>query len=274
MTHTRTISAQQLFGFVTPPFTNRIDYYTDVPRQRLTTRLSRTVQTGGIAALTGDCGTGKTALINHFSHNYIPTHTTTTYIPYAQLNDTGILQTACYNLGLTPSLGNGRTINILTRHLQTTKSQLLLILDDAQHAQGNTLESLRLLTGTRIDNHTPITLILVGTPDLLDHLQLNQNQSLCQRITCFGSLHPFSDSAQTTHYIHHHLTTAHLPKGTITPPALALIHQCSGGLSRLINQLALGALEEAAADSTTTVELTHVERAIEYTLMPAKETMR
>jgi len=78
---------------------------------------------------------------------------------------------------------------------------------------------------------------------------------------------------QLPHYIEHHFKAAHVNHEIISPPAMNLIAECTGGIPRLIEHLTRSALICAAEDSSETVELRHVDEAEQMTFLPQHRKM-
>ena len=66
----------------------------------------------------------------------------------------------------------------------------LLIVDEAQNLDAESLEEIRLLTNVNADEHLVMQLLLVGQPELHDLLKRHELRQLAQRIGVFARLGP------------------------------------------------------------------------------------
>ena len=110
--------------------------------------------------------------------------------------------------------------------------------------------------------------ILLGQPQLRDRLAQPQLRQLRQRL--FRSFHLAAlSSGQTADYIRHRLAVAGAKTQLFTPDAMDLIHRCSGGLPRVINQLCDGALLTAYGQSRKEVTR-HIVQVVARELIPGQ----
>ena len=264
------MNAQQraFFGFSRRPFTT---YSEDQPwlddeRTAHFKRLQQLLERGGFALVHGAPGCGKTRIIKHLLSTLNTNHHQPVYIPHATLNESGLLQTLAWQLGIEPSNSRPRNIQRITTHINDNKQIPVIILDELQHASHHTLEALRLLCEAQLSPSTPIPVILAGTDEFVGLLTMKVCESLRQRITLCVNLKPLTKE-QVPQYINHHLKLAQAHQEIITPPALNLIAQTTGAIPRLIEHLTRNALEIAADDQSQTVELRHVDQAARLTII-------
>jgi len=114
--------------------------------------------------------------------------------------------------------------------------RVLLIVDEAQNLDLLMLEELRILSNLNADKHLVLQTLLVGQPELRDTLARRDLRQFAQRISIDYHL-PALTLEETGNYVRHRL---HIAGGSIElfdPDAIALAHQHSGGVPRLINQL-------------------------------------
>jgi len=118
----------------------------------------------------------------------------------------------------------------------------LLILDEAQNLDAETLEEVRLLTNINADDHTLLQLLLVGQSELRDLLRRRELRQLAQRINVMAMLGPLNER-ETISYIRHRLTRAGGDPKLFHKNALRLIFWNSRGVPRVINSLCELALD-------------------------------
>ena len=112
----------------------------------------------------------------------------------------------------------------------------ILIIDEAQNMDAETLEELRLISNINADKHLVLQLVLVGQPELLEMLQRQELRQLAQRVSVDYKLTGLGYK-ETAAYIRHRLVVAGGKIDTFDKYAIATIYYYSGGIPRLINTL-------------------------------------
>jgi general secretion pathway protein A len=197
--------------------------------------------TGGFALLTGEVGTGKTT-ISRCLIAQLPENTQTAFILNPTLSSQELLATVCDQLKVRYRK-TGATLKTLTDKIQEkllknhqANINTLLIIDEAQHLAAEVLEQLRLLTNYETNTKKLLQVVLIGQPELQQLLQRRDLRQLSQRITARYHLMPLN-KAETKQYILHRLSVANCYRSIFDKSAVALIHQLSQGIPRLINLL-------------------------------------
>ncbi len=129
----------------------------------------------------------------------------------------------------------------------------LLIVDEAQNLDVETLEELRLLTNVNADDHHVLQTLLVGQPELHDKLKRHELRQLAQRISVSHRVEPL-DETETAEYVRHRLRVAGGDPRIFHKNALRLIHRNSGGIPRIINTLCDQALVYGYADGKRQID--------------------
>ena len=119
--------------------------------------------------------------------------------------------------------------------------RVLLIVDEAQNMSEATLEELRLLMNINAGSDFLLQIILVGQPELLNTLTKPSLMQLAQRVSVEYHLEALSAN-ETSAYINSRIKKANCERAIFDCQALEKIHQCSGGIPRLINILCDNAL--------------------------------
>jgi len=198
-------------------------------------------QREGFILITGDVGTGKTtlcrALLARLRDGY-----RTAYVFNPILSPKDLLETILEEFGA--SVKNSMT----KRDLMAQLNQLLLtffkkdekavlIIDEAQDLEADTLENIRLLSNLETTKEKLLQIILAGQPELEEKLALHSLRQLRQRITIRHKLRPLT-LRETQAYILHRVTIAG-PQSMIRfdDAAIKTIHKLSAGVPRVINQI-------------------------------------
>jgi type II secretory pathway predicted ATPase ExeA len=129
----------------------------------------------------------------------------------------------------------------------------VLIVDEAQNLDSDTLEEFRLLSNVNVDKDQLLQLVLVGQPELRTMLRAPGFEQFVQRISVDFNIAPLRPE-ETGAYIAHRLQTAGGPRDIFLPPAARFIGLQAGGIPRLINQLCDTALVYGFAEQTRHIE--------------------
>jgi len=105
-----------------------------------------------------------------------------------------------------------------------------------------------------MDSKDPVLLILAGQPQLLAKLALRVHLPFRQRVAMRYRMPPM-DEAHTRGYVEHHLKLAGRRQRLFVDEALIQLFVQSGGIPRIIGNLALAAMYHAAAHNKDLVEL-------------------
>jgi type II secretory pathway predicted ATPase ExeA len=251
------------FGFKRRPFDKAIasrDLYRWPGLDELDARLEMIKQARGILLLTGEPGTGKTVALRRFVDSlnlehylpvYLPLATVTILDAYAQLNR---------------ALGGQevRSKSLLFREIQNGVAQLtaqgkmpVILLDEADLLRSPLFDELKILLNFEMDSKDPLLLILAAQPQLLAKLALRIHLPFRQRVAMRYRM-PAMDETHTRGYVEHHLRLAGRKQRLFTDEALLQLFVQSGGVPRVIGNLASSAMYTAASHNKDIVELDDV----------------
>ena len=202
----------------------------------------------GLAVLTGEPGTGKTAILRavteHLSEQYPGIHIA--FLVNSKINVQDLFCLIFDEFGLeanedSKSMYLIKLKNFLTQnHHNNQKS--ILILDEAQNFHAALLEEIRLLSNMEIAGEKLLHIFLVGQPQLLENVKTPGLGQLKQRLGIMYNLLPLN-RLETELYIHKRLSVAGAHEVDIfRSDALDEIFACAKGFPRLINILCDNAL--------------------------------
>jgi type II secretory pathway predicted ATPase ExeA len=118
-------------------------------------------------------------------------------------------------------------------------------------------DELRILLNFEIDSSDPLLLILAGQPQLLAKLALCIHLPFRQRVAMRYRM-PAMDETHTRSYLEHQLRLAGRKQRLFTDEAALQLFVQSGGIPRVIGNLALAAMFTADAQAKDLVELEDV----------------
>jgi general secretion pathway protein A len=121
----------------------------------------------------------------------------------------------------------------MAQNMRSEKETLLMV-DEAQLLNPATLEEIRLLLNAQLNDRFLITILLLGQPELRDHIKAVQQ--IDQRIPIKYHLAPF-DLEDTARYVAFRLNRAGRGSNAFTQPAIGEIYAATKGVPRKINNL-------------------------------------
>lgn len=253
---------RDLFGITRTPFSSAAPLYLDPPRQESCQQAENFLQRRGFACVRGAPGCGKTRFLHHVCGLLDERTAQTAYIPFAMFKDGDLLRAVCRQFSIDPPFRKSALIRALQEHavgLGETVNPVLVI-DEVQLMDQATLETLRILANHRFENSNIFSVFLCGGDEFMQRLQLRVNEPLRQRISACWRLEPF-DREHTAGYLRHHLRHVGAEHEIFQEQAVNRVFDETRGVPRLINTLALAAMEAAAAAGAAKVTTDHLDKA-------------
>lgn len=233
---------EAFYGFKKTPFVRNLptDQLFRTPRQEeVLARLLYGASNRWFCVLTGDCGSGKSTLIRQLVATLDTSGYRTLYLADSKLTPRHFYNGLLQQLGAQTYFYRGDGKRRLHKEIEILENiqhvKPIVIVDEAHLLSKETLEELRFLLNFNIDSDSPMGLILVGQPELLDKLRHQIYLAIAQRVNlkCYN---PFLDESQTKAYILHHLHIAGYTSEIFSDQAISEIFQYSAGSARLINK--------------------------------------
>ncbi len=140
--------------------------------------------------------------------------------------------------------------------------RVVLIFDEAQNLGREALEELRMFTNINSGRDELLQLVLVGQPELRDIVARPDMRQFAQRVA--SSFHLSAMDRDTVRgYIDHRLKVVGMKRRIFEEDAVDLIHQVTGGVPRLVNQLSDLAMVYAFTCGRKRVDATHVRQVLD-----------
>jgi type II secretory pathway predicted ATPase ExeA/cell division septation protein DedD len=256
-----------------------------------------------VIVVTGEIGTGKTLLCRTVVER-LERQTFLSVISDPLLGPDDLLKQMLQDFGvvsrdrtkLTPTSRHDlvHALQEFLLSLAPLQAHAVVIIDEAQHAQPDLLEQIRLVSNIQDERGTMLQIILVGQTDLERLLSRPELHQVKQRVSRFARLDALS-AAEVAQYIGHRLTVAqerrtesNIPGAkelqhelaewdrpdsnpTFTPEAVHAVAELSGGIPRVVNLLCDRALEAAYARELRIVDASLIGTAAHALALSAPE---
>jgi type II secretory pathway predicted ATPase ExeA len=237
------------FGFTEPPFKVTPDprfFFVNPCYEEAFATLRYGIEARkGFVVVTGDAGTGKTALVKKLLRSFEP-NVHTACINDPRLSFSELIQRALQDFGLPGSSGNrlammGQIDEYLVRQFERGHIVCLMI-DEAQNLSAETLEELRLLSNLETHTDKLLQIILVGRPEFEEKLDQPEFFHLKQRVVLRCRLRPLQ-GREVGSYIDSRLKTVKYAQHDLfDAESIERIAFYSNGVPRLINIICDNAL--------------------------------
>ena len=194
----------------------------------------------GFVMVTGEIGTGKTTICRSLL-NQLDEDVELAFVFNPLLSPVELLRTINEEFG-NPS--RGETVRELVVDLNrflleqaAAGKNCVLVIDEAQNLSPSVLEQVRLLSNLETETQKLLQIILIGQPELAQHLKLPELRQLNQRITARYHLKPLNQT-ETLQYIAYRLRVAGgRRKVQFTKAAVRAVYRHSKGTPRVINAI-------------------------------------
>lgn len=260
----------RFYGFVERPFTlapaPRFLYLAPGHREALAQLVYGIQERKGFILLTGEVGTGKTMLLRTLLTR-LETQAEVAFITNSTLTFDEMLEYILVDFGAPSGGSRGQKLMALNRFLIERRREgvnTVIIIDEAQNLEPQTLEQIRLLSNFEMTGDKLLQIVLAGQPELRVKLQRPELRQLRQRIGLRCAIAPL-EAAQVESYISNQLRVAGARDRQIfSPAAVRQIAEYSGGIPRVVNMVCDHCLLLGYSRQMRRIDGDIVKRAIAY----------
>jgi general secretion pathway protein A len=262
---------EEYFGFARKPFSRDIDVkqlYLHEDFQELRSRLKYSIENRLFAAVTGEVGIGKTTALRAVMDEVNPASCKAIYIAQSDMSPKSFYNEILEQLEINPVYfkpESKRKVNKAVMDLYQQGKIVVVIIDEAHLLSEKMLEEVRFLVNFRMDSLSPLSLVLVGQPELSESLDKHNLRAISQRITVRYVLKEL-DLQGAEDYIRTHIKFAGSGTEFFTSEAIKEIHLYSCGIPRKINLVCDKCLLDCFARKTKIVDDIVVKRVIKSEL--------
>jgi general secretion pathway protein A len=139
--------------------------------------------------------------------------------------------------------------------------RIVLVIDEAQNLGVGGLEELRVLSNMNSGKQMLLQTILIGQPELRDSLRLQSLRQFAQRISIDHHIEALQRD-ETRGYIRHRVSVAGGSPDLFATDAMDLIHECTGGVPRLVNIICDTALVYGYSEQRPAIECDLIEQVV------------
>jgi general secretion pathway protein A len=266
------------YGLKEKPFSLSADpkylFYSRSHKEAFAQMIYAASEDSGFFILTGEVGTGKTMMINALIDR-LPNDYRVAKIYHTALNPKGLIQNICKEFGMDYlNVSISQLILKIQDFLKWTHNageKSLLILDEAQDLNPETLEEVRLLSNFESNHKRLLQIFLIGQQELEKKLANQHLHPFRERVSLRYKLTKLARE-ETYRYIAHRLAVAgrQINKAIFTKEAIDEIHHLSSGIPRRINIIGENSLLMGYAENYPVIKGSIIRKVADY--RPAEES--
>ncbi len=198
-------------------------------------------QLGGIVAITGEVGCGKTMLARELDRTLTTDGFALAVAANPPRTPSGVLAALLASIDANGGGGGaGRLAARLRERLAAEAAagrRPIIVVDEAQRLDLRALDELRMLTNPGSEQAVPV--VLLGQPELWPRIR--RMPQVAQRVVVRYHLGAM-DADEAAAYIQHRARVAGSTRRLLSSRAEAAVHAATGGIPRLVNLLCANAL--------------------------------
>jgi len=222
----------------------------------------------GFIVITGEIGSGKTTLVGHLVATIDRERQHVIQIVSTQVEGDDLLRLVAGGLGVAAEgLEKAQLLEGIEAGLRAVARsgrRTLLIVDEAQALPVSALEELRMLSNFQAGGQALVQIFLLGQPEFRERLHgADALEQLRQRVIAVHHLEPMEPEEIEPYMIHRLALVGWQGRPDFTGEALDALYKGSGGVPRILNQLATRVLLYGAIESLELIDADTVEAVID-----------
>lgn len=222
----------------------------------------------GFIVITGEIGSGKTTLVGHLTATIDRERQHVIQIVSTQIEGDDLLRLVASGLGIaTHALEKAQLLERIEGALHAVSRsgrRTLLIVDEAQALPVSALEELRMLSNFQAGEQALVQIFLLGQPEFRERLHGTEAlEQLRQRVIAVHHLEAMEPEEVEPYMIHRLSLVGWQGRPDFTGDALEALYAGSGGVPRILNQLAARVLLYGAIESVELIDGDIVRAVIE-----------
>ena len=253
----------EFFSFKHNPFRARAaagDVFVGPQQANVISSMTRALAaTDAVVTVTGPVGVGKTTIVSR-ALDAVSSNRVIARIGRMRLNRDEVLELLLTELDAgrqySSTVQRFGAFNRLLNDWSANDTRVFIVVEDAVQIGIDVLAELESLTASDAGDTPGANIILMGQPGLQDFLKAPALARLRQRVRLRQTIAPFS-AAEIRGYLARRLRQAGAELETLCDAAsVEVIHRCSEGIPRLVNNLCEAALDAAAEAKVSTLSPT------------------
>jgi putative secretion ATPase (PEP-CTERM system associated) len=213
----------------------------------------------GFIVITGEIGSGKTTLVGHLTATIDRERQHVIQIVSTQVEGDDLLRLVASGLGIeTAGLEKAQLLERIEAGLHAVARsgrRTLLIVDEAQALPVSALEELRMLSNFQAGGQALVQIFLLGQPEFRERLHgTDALEQLRQRVIAVHHLEPMQPEEVEPYMIHRLSLVGWQGRPDFTGDALDALYEGSGGVLRILNQLAARVLLYGAIEGLELID--------------------
>jgi general secretion pathway protein A len=261
----------KFYGLMEKPFELAPDprflFQTPGHREALAQLVYGVQEQKGFILMVGEVGTGKTTLLRTLVQR-LNGQAECAFIVNSTLPFDELLEYTLADFGVEDPGGTRAQRLMALNHFlirqRRAGRKTVLIIDEAQNLDIQTLEQIRLLSNFETSSGKLLQIILSGQPELHSKLKLPQLRQLKQRIALRCVLQPLADEEVGQYIINHFRVAGARGRQPFTTTAIVGIARYSGGIPRIVNIICDHCLLIGYANQVREIDGDTVRRAVDY----------